>query len=80
MPIYKIQSMYTRQKILDAIDTFKVLNRGCPPTVSDLAERVQLSDGVIRKHLEVLEREGYIKRGRDHEIEVLFWKYISDHI
>jgi DNA-binding MarR family transcriptional regulator len=72
--------MYTRQKILDAIDTFKAFNRGCSPTVKVLAKRVQLSDAAIRKNLEVLEREEYIRRGRDHEIEVLFWKYISDHI
>lgn len=50
-----------QQRCLDAIMKFKQAN-GFAPSIPELAELMSMSNGMVRVHLDALERKGYIYR------------------
>jgi repressor LexA len=66
-------TLYPKQRqVLDFINQF-IQNRGCAPTLSELAQAIGVrSLATVHEHLQVLESKGVIKRyrGKDKGIEI----------
>ncbi len=52
---------FRQKQVLSAIQRF-IREKGFPPTVSELAKRLDVSGASIHQHLDYLQRKGYIQR------------------